>query len=244
MINVLIVDDVRAVCETLAAAVRAEPDLAVAGCATGLVEALPYLEVCDVILVNSSANSDGSMQLIGTLQRLAGRARIVVMGLAPGQQDTSAWIDAGATSCLTKECPLDELIHVIRKAYSTAKAAVPGSVGWRAYLPEWVSFQRGGGLDDSGPYSLTRREREVISLVRQGLTNQEIAEALVIELGTVKNHVHNILRKLKVTSRREAVHVSGQAGLWGPADKHRAAEAQPAWPMRRPVYPGLVTANS
>jgi DNA-binding NarL/FixJ family response regulator len=240
---VLIVDDVRAVCETLAAAVRAEPDLAVAGCATGLVEALPYMEVCDVILVNS--NGEGSVQLISTLQRLAGRARIVVMGLAPGQQDTAAWINAGATSYITKECPLDELFHAIREAYGTVKEAAPHGVGWRAYLAEWMGFQRGGGFDESGAYSLTRREREVISLVRQGLTNQEIAEALVIELGTVKNHVHNILRKLKVTSRREAVHVTGQAGLWGPSENHRAVEAQPAWPVRRPVvYPGLVTANS
>ncbi len=52
---------------------------------------------------------------------------------------------------------------------------------------------------------LTPREMEVLKLIGQGLTNQEIAEHLVIELGTVKNHVHNILNKLGVSSRRDAV---------------------------------------
>jgi hypothetical protein len=58
----------------------------------------------------------------------------------------------------------------------------------------------------------------VLTLIQQGLTNQEIAESLVIELGTVKNHVHNILRKLNVNSRRDAVHVSRLAGLWSLTD--------------------------
>ena len=76
-----------------------------------------------------------------------------------------------------------------------------------------VTYARPKVLDQAR--SLTRREREVLGLVHQGLTNQEIAGTLVIELGTVKNHMHNILRKLKVNSRRDAVHVSRLAGLWG-----------------------------
>ena len=51
---------------------------------------------------------------------------------------------------------------------------------------------------------LTSRELEVLKLISEGRTNQQIAESLVIEVGTVKNHVHNILDKLNVSSRREA----------------------------------------
>lgn len=51
---------------------------------------------------------------------------------------------------------------------------------------------------------LTTRELEVLKLISEGQTNQQIAESLVIEVGTVKNHVHNILDKLNVSSRREA----------------------------------------
>jgi DNA-binding NarL/FixJ family response regulator len=243
MIRVLIMDDVRAICETIAAAVRAEPDLETAGCATTLVEALPHLEACDVIVINSTANGDGALRLVETLRRLAPQVKIVVMGLARGEREATPWIEAGATSYVTKERPLAELLRSMRGAHHTALGghAAHGS-GLKGYLSEWVGFQR-GRFADSGPHSLTRREREVISLVRQGLTNQEIAEALVIELGTVKNHVHNILRKLNVSSRREAVHVTGQAGMWGPTDG-RAPEGGLGWPARRPAYAGLAAANS
>src|ERR1700720_2882364 len=71
-----------------------------------------------------------------------------------------------------------------------------------SYVAELMGLEASGEPDLCGPQSLTRREREVLTLVQQGLTNQEIAESLVIELGTVKNHVHNILRKLNVNSRR------------------------------------------
>jgi ATP/maltotriose-dependent transcriptional regulator MalT len=58
---------------------------------------------------------------------------------------------------------------------------------------------------DAGYYSLlTRREREILELIADDLTNQEIADRLVIELGTVKNHVHHILDKLNVSSRQDA----------------------------------------
>ena len=59
-------------------------------------------------------------------------------------------------------------------------------------------------VDISDYEELTEREREVLDLVAAGRTNQQIADALVIEVGTVKNHVHNILTKLKVHSRRDA----------------------------------------
>ena len=52
--------------------------------------------------------------------------------------------------------------------------------------------------------ALTPREREILELIGEGLTNQEIADRLVIEVGTVKNHVHNILQKLDVSSRQDA----------------------------------------
>jgi DNA-binding NarL/FixJ family response regulator len=57
---------------------------------------------------------------------------------------------------------------------------------------------------EGDPGRLTLREQEIVELIGQNLTNQQIAERLVIELGTVKNHVHNILQKLAATSRSEA----------------------------------------
>ena len=64
---------------------------------------------------------------------------------------------------------------------------------------------------EAGP-QLTRREREIVRLIGDGLTNKQIASALHIELATVKNHVHNILEKLRVGNRTEAVNVARARG--------------------------------
>ena len=60
---------------------------------------------------------------------------------------------------------------------------------------------------------LTRREREIIALIEEGLSNKEIAVRLQIEIQTVKNHVHNVLDKLQITSRREAAQYVRAQGL-------------------------------
>jgi len=60
------------------------------------------------------------------------------------------------------------------------------------------------GLDTTAVSELTNREREVLNLIGEGLTNQEIADQLFIEVGTVKNHVHNLLKKLDVSNREDA----------------------------------------
>jgi two-component system, NarL family, nitrate/nitrite response regulator NarL len=64
-----------------------------------------------------------------------------------------------------------------------------------------LAYVEGG---DGDPARLTSREREIVELIGKNLTNQQIAERLIIELGTVKNHVHNILHKLAASSRQEA----------------------------------------
>ncbi|MEZ4715157.1 MAG: helix-turn-helix transcriptional regulator [Caldilineaceae bacterium] len=73
---------------------------------------------------------------------------------------------------------------------------------------------------------LTPREREILELISQGLTNQEIADALVIELGTVKNHVHNVLSKLHVNSRKDA---ALYLSLWQDGDDVDTDEKSGAW---------------
>jgi len=225
MIRVLILDEVRAVGETLSAVLQAEKDLDVIGCATNLNESLRHLERADVALVNSQANGAAAARLVGTLRQLAARARIVVMGLEHGHHDWLACLDAGATICLTKDSPLHDLINRLRAPYGAATApSASTEATLPAYRTDWGGYALGGDGDDA-TVNLTRREREVITLVRLGFTNQDIAEALVIELGTVKNHVHNILRKLNVNSRREAVQVSRLAGLWGPHEARPKDEA-------------------
>jgi DNA-binding NarL/FixJ family response regulator len=103
----------------------------------------------------------------------------------------------------------DELLKNIRMAgKDDAMLEAPSATRLMPHLVDLVDLDRPADTECGGPEALTRREWEVLTLIQQGQTNQEIAEALVIELGTAKNHVHNILRKLNVNSRRDAAHVS------------------------------------
>jgi len=216
MIRVLIVEEVRAICEIVATVLRSETDLEVVGCATDIDEAVAHLGGCDAAVVNASMITDASVRLVRGLRHLAPRVKIVVMGLARSQQAILQCVEAGVAGYVLKDSSLDDLLKSIRAAQrSEAVVAPPLAATLVSYVAELVGLDAIDESDPCGPQSLTRREREVLSLIRQGLTNQEIAGSLVIELGTVKNHVHNILRKLNVNSRRDAVHVSKLAGLWG-----------------------------
>lgn len=239
MIRVLIVEEVRAICEIIATVLRAEPDVEIAGCATQLDEAINSLGDCDVVLVNTGLNNEASVRMIRTLRKLAPRVKVVVMGLARSQHAILQCIEAGVAGYVLKESPLEELLKNIRAAYNNeALVSPPIAAALMSYVAELVGFDPASERELCAPQNLTRREREVLNLVQQGLTNQEIAEALVIELGTVKNHVHNILRKLNVNSRRDAVHVSRLAGVWGLSEvKPRAGSRRaPERLAERPLY--------
>ncbi len=234
MIRVLIVEEVRAICEVIATVLRAEADIEVAGCATHIDQAVACLPVTDVVLVNTTLHNEASARLIRTLHKLAPKVKIVVMGLARNQHAILQCIEAGVSGYVLKDSSLEELLKNVRAAYQNeALVSPPIAAALMSYVAELVGFDAAHGGDLSAPDSLTRREREVLNLVQQGLTNQEIAASLVIELGTVKNHVHNILRKLNVNSRRDAVHVSRLAGLWGLAEVKATTALRRA---ERPLY--------
>lgn len=235
MIRVLIVEEVRAICEIIATVLRAEPDVEVTACATHLEEAVARLGDCDVVLVNTTLHNEASARLIRTLRKLAPKVKIVVMGLVRSQHAILQCIEAGVSGYVLKDSSLEELLKNIRAAYNNeALVSPPIAAALMSYVAELVGFDPAGEQEICAPQNLTRREREVLHLVQQGLTNQEIAETLVIELGTVKNHVHNILRKLNVNSRRDAVHVSRLAGMWGMSEvKVKPNGRRPA---ERPLY--------
>jgi DNA-binding NarL/FixJ family response regulator len=231
---VFVVDEVRTICEMIGTVLRSETDLEIVGCATGLEGTAACLHQCEVVVVNAAMNAEASAGLVRGLRRLAPHVKVVVMGLARSQRAMLQCLEAGVAGCVWQDSSLDELLKSIRAAARCETlAAPPLAATLVAYVAERVGLD-GDDAQRCGPHSLTRREREVLELVQQGLTNQEIAVTLVIELGTVKNHVHNILRKLKVNSRRDAVHVTRIAGLWGGGDNGLAIQRRPDSRTERP----------
>jgi two-component system, NarL family, nitrate/nitrite response regulator NarL len=208
MIRVLIVEEVRAIREMIAAVLCAQADMEVVGQAANLHEIQPSVKRCDVVLVNAM-HHDSLSSLVFNIRALAADVKVVVMGLAQATGLTRQGVDAGTAAQVVSESPLPELLRTIRSICKGGRSLASN------YLHEPNNYISAlPSATDAVPHAslrlLTRREREVLSLVQQGLTNQEIARYLVIELGTVKNHVHRILRKLNIASRRETVHLNYQ----------------------------------
>ena len=175
-------------------------------------------------VVGSAASLDDAEARLGALGRPPDAA-LVDLGLAEGSGAARALRDSSPDTCVVAL----GVREVDREVVSLAEAGVSGLVSRDATLPELLDAVEAAVKDEAlcspavtavllrrvaslagehdpadGP-SLTRREREIVSLIGKGLSNKEIAGSLRIELPTVKNHVHNILEKLRVHRRTDAV---------------------------------------
>lgn len=207
MIRLLLVDRVRLVCEVIGSALEGEPDIQVVGIATTLEYALEIMrgEACDIVLISTSLPDAGALALVNAIREESLEMKALVIGVADAEAVIMAYITAGASGYVLREDSPSELLANIRAAYDD-KALVTPAVAARliARIAELTDKLAAVGIDSTDYEELTPREREILGLIGEGMTNQEIADELVIELGTVKNHVHSILDKLNVNSRKDA----------------------------------------
>jgi DNA-binding NarL/FixJ family response regulator len=201
MIRVLLVNEIQLTCNVIAAVLEDEGDMTVVGCATTASEALAQARDCDVALVSTSLGNPGSLELVRRFNQAGTAAKVLMLGLTESEDKVLPYIQAGAAGYVLPEDSVNDLIARIRVAHEDRALISPKiAAALMTRLNEWA--HRVQEPEDS--VDLTPRERQVLKLIQKGYTNQEIAEELVIEVGTVKNHVHNILRKLNVNSREDA----------------------------------------
>lgn len=130
--------------------------------------------------------------------------RVVVLGIRERAEYVVPLLESGAVGYVTREASLDELLNVVRCAARGETLCSPQVVASLAARLADVVERRHA---DHQTVELTAREREVIGLIDQGLSNKQIARRLCIEVATVKNHVHHILVKLQVERRGAAAAV-------------------------------------
>ena len=131
-------------------------------------------------------------------------AKIIMLTVSDEEADLYEAIKAGASGYLLKEISIEEVADAIRAVHAGQSLISPSMAS--KLLNEFATMvkRRDERAQVPGP-RLTERELEVLKLVAQGLTNREIADQLYISENTVKNHVRNILEKLHLHSRMEAV---------------------------------------
>lgn len=210
IIRVLIVHEYPLMCDIIARVVDGEPDIQVQGFASSVDEAKDFIfkEPIDVVLISPRLPENGSIKLTRILVRKAPSIRILVLGISESREQVLQYIEAGASGYVIRESSVDDLLSVIRAAHAGKALVSPEVASILIHRVKTLSrtFME-AGISPPDITNLTARELEVLQLVTNNLSNQQISERLVIGLGTVKNHVHNILDKLGVANREEAANL-------------------------------------
>ena len=199
-IRILITDDHAVVREGLRTLIGTEPGMDVVGEAADGIEAVQ--QACelnpDVILLDMVMPRMGGLEAIQKIKNQCPEAHILVLTSFSDDETVFPAIKAGALGYLLKNTSPDRLLNAIRDVHQ----GIP-SISSDIANKLMREMQRTPDLPPTKE-PLTEREMDVLKLVAQGLTNQEIAENLVIAEGTVRTHVSNILSKLHLANRTQA----------------------------------------
>lgn len=207
IIRVLIVDDHEVLASSLAKTLDTEPDLRSVGVAGSLKRAAELIPTTapDVLLLDHRLPDGDGVAAIGQLRELRPSMAVIVLTASTSEHLMVAAVEAGVSGFLSKTRSLAEVTSAVRAA----------AVGEAVISPEMLArlLPRLGGTGRVGAATLTEREREILGLIAQGLSNAAIAERLVVSVNTVRNHVANLLAKLGARSKLEALSIAIRDGL-------------------------------
>jgi DNA-binding NarL/FixJ family response regulator len=189
--------------EGLTAMLKEQPDLTVAASA-GNTDAVMQAKKLKprVILLDLGLRSQNSLRLLPLLRKSAPEARVIGMDLVPVQEELVQYVEAGVCGFVLKDASFGDFlrtIHSVAQGLDVLPPSLAGSLF--SQIVDHATRKTKGN-----PYShvrMTTREREVIVLIAEGLSNKEIAGRLHLATDTVKSHVHNILEKLALHTRLE-----------------------------------------
>ena len=213
MIKVIVISDIKIYCEGLSQIISNTKSIQVVGAENNVEDAIAKIEhdLPDVILLDMTmVDSCGVAQKV---MQTCPNAKIVALAVPENENNILECAEAGITGYVSRESSLDELIIAVIGAKKGEFYCPPKIAAYifnkvnniavnakRKYLLNAID-------DEHIHQSLTQRERQIASLLKDGLSNKQIARSLSIEVSTVKNHVHNILAKLHVKNRTQAVSI-------------------------------------
>jgi len=207
MIRILVVHPTRLICSLYSSVLDERPNMEVVAQATTTDDALEKLKNsgCNIVLVSAAMKDNGALQLTQEITLNYPSTKVLVVGVPESKHVILQYVMAGASGYVLEDVTVEKLFQNIRAA-DNDKALVSPSIAAALmdHVAELANISAQPYLKPNAYSELTPRELEVLELIDEGLTNQAIAEKLYIEVGTVKNHVHNILNKLDVASREDA----------------------------------------
>lgn len=200
-IRVMVIDDQAVVRQGFVALINTVPDMEVIAEGINGQQAIDLYKqhTPDVTLIDLRMPVVGGVEAITAIRHNFPDARLIVLTTYDGDEDIYRSLQAGARGYLLKDVFFDELETAIRTVHAGSR-----------HIPAAIAMRLAERMASS---DLTSREMEVLELIVRGQSNKEIGASLTISEATVKSHINNILSKLGVTDRTQAVTTALQRGL-------------------------------
>lgn len=209
-IKLVLADDHAVVRSGLRMLLQAQPDMEIVGEADSGAQALAQVHSLQPDIILMDIQMPGMNGIEATRQiKEAGDTAVIALTMHEDDQYFFAMLQAGASGYVPKRAAPDELVRAIRTV-SRGEVFLYPPLATRL-VQNYLGGETGG--DATLPSDLTPREKEVLVLIAEGLTNPEIAEKLVISVKTVDRHRENIMRKLNLHSRIDLVKYAIRQGL-------------------------------
>lgn len=202
-LGILIVSEVRFLRESLAEILQRAPGIQVRGLSATLGHALASTATLRPEIVLLDVAFPGGTQTAARLRATVPETRVIALAVAETEENVLAWAEAGIAGYVPNTASVDDLASLvgqISRGEQTCPSRIAGSL-----LRRVAASGAGSGPVMPREPALTRRENEILHLVGEGLSNKDIARRLSISVGTTKSHVHNLLGKLSVLRRTEAM---------------------------------------
>jgi len=214
VIRILLVDDHAIERQGVRALLDTQPDLTVVGEAPDGLEALPLVGIChpDVIVTETIMPRMNGLELTGQVLRRYPHIKVLALTRNDRKDCVLRLVQAGANGYLLKTVSTDELVSAVRAVMGGAQVLQPSAL--EAVLHDYLARVH-DPLAHRPAEELTAREREVLKLIAEGNSNQDIAELLCLSRKTVETHRGNIMEKLKLHKVTDLVKYAIREGLVG-----------------------------
>jgi DNA-binding NarL/FixJ family response regulator len=214
-IRILVVEDNRMLREGISAMINKQKDLIVTSATDGRENTLAKARSANphVVLMDLGLDSENSLEVVKSVKKELPEIKVIGMGLAPTQSDILEFVQAGADGFILKNATVEDVLGTIR-AVARGETVLPYTMTGSLFtqVTEHALAKGKGTFKDS--IRMTQREKEIIALIVEGLSNKEIADRLNIATFTVKSHVHNILEKLALHSRLQIAQHANDGGTF------------------------------
>ncbi len=201
-IPIQLIEDNRLLRDGITAMINGQADMKVVAASGGYDSAILKAHTVKprVILIDLGLRNQNGVRLVELLRKRAPDLRVIGMGLIPTQLDIVEFVQAGASGFILKTATVEDFLMTIRSVAHGGKVLPPPLThSLFSHVVEHALNKRRGSLKN--PVRMTKREREIIALIAEGLSNKEISGRLNVATYTVKSHVHNIMEKLALHTR-------------------------------------------